>query len=107
MQATTRDKILSYITWGLIALFSILYFSLCFSIDVWTDEIFTLNLIKGNLAEITTGTIQDVHPPLYYYFAKLIYSLCGDNLFFQKILVMLPMIITLCLAPLKIKKRFG
>ena len=42
----------------------LVYLSLSFNDSVWTDEAFTMVLLRQDFAGITQGTIADVHPPL-------------------------------------------
>ena len=93
--------------WGIVLLFTGLYISLIFSHNVWTDEAFTLQLLRGNMAEIITGTAQDVHPPLYYLYAKLFTMFLGDSLLVQKIVVIIPMVATLIVGATVVRCHFG
>ena len=43
---------------------------LCFSGDIWYDELFTMGLAGQSLSELTAITAADVHPPLYYMIVK-------------------------------------
>ena len=54
--------------------------TLVFNKSIWYDEVYSLNLVKGNFAQIVSGTAQDVHPPLYYLILKL-GLLIGNGLF--------------------------
>ena len=60
-----KAHVMDILIWGLIVFFSLLYVSLIFNYNIWTDEAFTLTLVQGNLKEIIEGTANDVHPPLY------------------------------------------
>ncbi|MBQ7614441.1 MAG: hypothetical protein IJU77_05305 [Butyrivibrio sp.] len=39
---------------------------LCFSIDIWYDELFSMEFSSRSAAELIGLTARDVHPPLYY-----------------------------------------
>ncbi len=54
--------------------FCLLCFSLwnCFFDSVISDEVFTLYIIDGSYLDIIINTIQDVHPPLYYFITKFV-----------------------------------
>lgn len=93
--------------WLPAAVFTLLYFTLIFNRNIWSDEGFTIQLIQGTPAQITLGTAQDVHPPLYYYYAKLFQAVFGHSLKVQKIAAILPMTATLVLGPTRIHRRFG
>ena len=49
--------------WGSVVLFTLLYLSLIFNNNVWTDEIFSVNLFRENFGQIIMDTAEDVHPP--------------------------------------------
>lgn len=49
---------------------------LCFSNDIWYDELFTVGLAEHSYGELVRLTAADVHPPLYYCLVKLFADLC-------------------------------
>ena len=49
---------------------------LCFSSDIWYDELFTVGMIEHSYGELVRFTAADVHPPLYYCIVKLFVELC-------------------------------
>ena len=93
--------------WGSVLIFTALYISLIFNQNVWTDEIFTMKLLKEDFAGIVEGTAKDVHPPLYYLIAKTAQLLFGESLQVQKIVTLIPMSLTLALGAGKLRKQFG
>lgn len=93
--------------WGSVLFFTVLYISLIFNHNIWTDEAFTLQLLKGNVAEIISGTAKDVHPPLYYLYAKLFTVFGGNSLLVQKIAVVIPMAATLIIGATVVRRHFG
>ena len=99
-----RVRILS---WGGVAFFTLLYVSLIFNQNVWTDEIFTLKLIQNDFARIVEGTAADVHPPLYYFVARAALLLFGDSLQVQKLVTIVPMSLTLLLGATKVRRLFS
>lgn len=98
---------MSILIWGTIIFFNGLYVSLIFNHNIWTDEAFTLQLITGNFREIVVGTARDVHPPLYYIFAKLVCLVFGKDLQALKILSILFMLCWLVFITVKMRKLFG
>lgn len=92
--------------WGLVLFFTGLYSTLLFNHNIWTDEAFTLQLLRGGVKEIITGTAADVHPPLYYLYAKLFAVIFGQSLIVQKIAAILPMTATLVLIAIIVRKYF-
>lgn len=93
--------------WGSVVLFTLLYLSLIFNNNVWTDEIFSVNLFRENFGQIIMDTAEDVHPPLYYFLGRIFRLLFGDSLQVQKILTIIPMSLTLVLGATKIRRFFG
>ena len=49
---------------------------LCFSSDIWYDELFTVGMAEHSYGELVSFTAKDVHPPLYYCIVKLVLDLC-------------------------------
>ncbi len=97
----------SALIWGSATVFTLLYLSLIFNQNVWTDEIFTMKLLEGNFQEIIEGTAKDVHPPLYYFVAKIAQIIFGKSLQVQKIAALIPMSLTLVLGATKVRRLFG
>lgn len=108
-----EDKNLKYerfyivFIWSIVAGFTALYISLVFNHNIWTDEAFTLQLLQGNVKDIIMGTAKDVHPPLYYLYAKLFMVIFGDSLLVQKVAAIIPMTATLAIGATLIRKNFG
>ncbi len=102
-----KDKFMPICIWGLVAFFTGLYVSLLFNHNIWTDEAFTLQLLRGNIKDIIMGTAADVHPPLYYLYAKVFYALFGEALIVQKIAAIIPMTATLVFIATIVRKEFG
>jgi len=102
-----KTHIMDILIWGLIGFFSLLYVSLLFNYNIWTDEAYTLQLIHGNLKEITLGTAEDVHPPLYYYYCKLFFDITNESLWVQKFITIIPQVGTYVLIATVFRKKFG
>lgn len=49
---------------------------LCFSPDIWYDELFTVSMAEHSYGELVRFTAADVHPPLYYIIVKFFLELC-------------------------------
>ena len=99
----------NWVPWILIAGFGVVYLSLCFNNNIWTDEGFTIDLLRNcnTFAEVCDFTAADVHPPLYYLILKVFTDLFGMNLTLMKIVSILPMLMTMALGPLLFQKEFG
>lgn len=87
---------------------TVLYISLIFNQNIWTDEAFTIQLVgNNNLTGIIKGTANDVHPPLYYLITKLFVTLFGSSFQIYKFVSIIPMALTMLLAVLMIRPWFG
>lgn len=96
------------IIWGLILGSFFVYLSLCFNQNVHTDEAFTMGMIHYNsFAQLISKSAADVHPPLYYLIGEAASSILGPSLLVQKLVVILPVILTAVLGAVKIRKEFG
>lgn len=107
MNLRKKENLWSALIWGSTTVFTLLYISLIFNQNVWTDEIFTMKLLEGNFREIVEGTVVDVHPPLYYFVAKLAQMIFGKSLQVQKLVTIVPMTLTMVLGATKIRRMFG
>lgn len=87
--------------------------SLCFSDDIWYDELFTMGLADQSLSELTAITAADVHPPLYYIIVKLFLGVFGaersgvEPVMIAKLVSVLPFLLCMLYAVTKIRKYFG
>lgn len=107
MKKYVLNNLWNILIWGTISLFTILYISLIFNINVTTDEIFTLKLIKENLGGIIQGTADDVHPPLYYFYAKIFELISPQNIHLQKFVTIIPMTGLFIYVGLHFRKYIG
>lgn len=86
---------------------------LCFSQDIWYDELFTIGMIEHSYGELIHFTAQDVHPPLYYCITKLIVDLCkliipsANTIMIAKAVSVLPYFLLLVYALCFLRTRFG
>ena len=86
---------------------------LCFSNDIWYDELFTMGLACRPLSDLVAITAKDVHPPLYYIIARF-FLLLGrtvngnaDPVVIVKLVSVLPFFLCSFYAVTKIRKEFG
>lgn len=92
----------------LIAVMTILYVSLIFNQNIWTDEAFTMQLVEsGSVLEIIKGTAVDVHPPLYYLITYFFVTLFGTSVQVYKIVSIIPMVLSMALGFFYVKPWFG
>ncbi|MCI9013061.1 MAG: hypothetical protein HFI59_03800 [Lachnospiraceae bacterium] len=86
---------------------------LCFSNDIWYDELFTVGMIGHSYGELVGLTARDVHPPLYYMITKFFVDLCKlilpgvHAVAVAKIVSVLPYFVLLFYSVTFIRKRFG
>lgn len=87
--------------------------ALCFSNDIWYDELFTVGMVEHSYGELVRFTAADVHPPLYYCMVKLFADLCKllapgvGTVIPAKLVSTLPYFILLLYAVTFMRKRFG
>lgn len=98
---------MTILLWAIILLYAGICVTLIFNNNIWTDEAFTMELLQNPVKGILEGTAGDVHPPLYYLIAKLGQVVFGPSLQVQKLVVILPVILTMMLGAVKVRKRFG
>jgi len=102
-----KVNIYTILIWGIVILFTGLYFSLIFSINIVTDEAFTLKVLRLDLTGMFELMARDVHPPIFYLYIKPFYLLFGESLIALKIAVLIPMVLTLVVGATIIRKHFG
>lgn len=86
---------------------------LCFSNDIWYDELFTVGMIEHSYGELIGFTARDVHPPLYYMITKAFVDLwkmispAAGTVMAAKVVSVLPYFILLLYCVTFIRRRFG
>lgn len=86
---------------------------LCFSTDIWYDELFTVGMSVHSYGEFIRFTAQDVHPPLYYCITRAVLDLCKlispstDTVIIIKIVSVIPYFLLLFYAVTFLRKRFS
>lgn len=92
----------------MILVFTGLYISLIFNRNIWTDEAYTMELVRENhFWGIIRNTANDVHPPLYYLIVKCFVLLLGDAFPVYKVVSIIPMALTMMLAISHIRPWWG
>lgn len=80
-------------------LFTVMYVSLIFNKNIWTDEAYTMELVRENhFWGIIQNTANDVHPPLYYLIVKCFVIIFGDTFVVYKAVSVIPMVLAMLLA---------
>ncbi|MCM1154278.1 MAG: hypothetical protein NC314_13725 [Roseburia sp.] len=104
------------IGWSLIAIGFIMLCNsirLCFSEDIWYDELFTVGMAEHSYGEFIRFTAKDVHPPLYYCIVKMVLDLCKlvipaiDTVIVIKLISVIPYFLLLLYALTLVRKKFG
>lgn len=86
---------------------------LCFSEDIWYDELFTVSMAEHSYGELVRFTAADVHPPLYYIIVKFFAELCkllilgAGTVIPAKLVSTLPYLLLLLYSVTWIRKRWG
>lgn len=101
-----KDKKIDWLIALLIAFVSIVYITLIFNDSVWGDEAYTMLMLKKDYVGIVKSTAADVHPPLYYFIAKLFTIIFGYSVTGVKIASVIPVILVMIFVQKKSKKIF-
>ncbi len=92
---------------------------LSFSIDIWYDELFTMEFVKRPVGEMLGLAARDVHPPLYYLIVRAFIvvfdalGILGDGAMkiapeeLAKLVSILPFFVIMLYGVTVIRKRFG
>ena len=108
---SVRDGI-GYLFLGISVIMLCKSLMLCFSSDIWYDELFTVGMIKHSYGDLIAFTARDVHPPLYYCIVKFLVDLCKlisaqtNPVVIAKMVSVLPYFILLLYSVTFIRKRF-
>lgn len=84
-----------------------------FGDDIWYDEVFSLNFAKKSFWDIVSLTAKDVHPPLYYFYLKIVTTLLSflapgmSFIVCAKMASVIPWMVIMILAVTIIRKKFG
>ncbi|MBD5490270.1 MAG: hypothetical protein HDR13_16045 [Lachnospiraceae bacterium] len=105
--------ILGYLFLGISAVLLLRSLMLCFSNDIWYDELFTVGMIEHSYGDLIEFTARDVHPPLYYCIVKFVLELCklistqANAVMIAKVVSVLPYFILFAYSVTFIRRRFG
>lgn len=105
--------IFGYLFLGISAVMLLRSLMLCFSNDIWYDELFTVGMIEHSYGDLIAFTARDVHPPLYYCIVKFVLELCKlisaqtNTVVIAKVVSVLPYFILFVYSVTFIRKRFG
>lgn len=104
---TGKNKKQNLILLGIIAVFSILYISLCFNYNLGVDEAYSVRTFNKDWPELIQRTAGDTHPPLYYFIARTALLIFGEQIPKFKLAVAVFGVLSLSLSLIYIKPRFG
>lgn len=112
-QNYTSGDMIGYLLLGISVMMLGKSLMLCFSSDIWYDELFTVGMIEHSYGELVRFTAADVHPPLYYCIVKLFVKLCklvvpgANTVVLAKLASILPYGILMLYSVTFIRRRFG
>lgn len=102
-----------YLLLGISVVMLVKSLTLCFSNDIWYDELFTVGMIEHSYSELIGFTARDVHPPLYYMITKFFVDLCKlifvdmSTIAAAKIVSVVPYFVLLGYCVTFIRRRFS
>jgi len=86
---------------------AIMYVLLIGKTDLLSDEAYSLNMMRHDIADICAITAADVHPPLYYILLKMALWPFGYSVMAGRIFSIIPMVLLLIFAGIKLKTIWG
>lgn len=113
MKSRIKDNILAAL---LITISIVGMVIICFTIrsnDIWYDEVFSMEFATRSFDDIVRLTGADVHPPLYYFYLKVIIDFGAliapvvSAVIWAKIASIIPMAVLFILSMTVIRKEFG
>lgn len=108
-----KKDVIGYFFLGISVMMLLKSLMLCFSNDIWYDELFTVGMIEHSYGDLIALTARDVHPPLYYCIVKFIVDLCklfsaqANTVTVAKAVSVLPFFVILVYSVSLVRKRFG
>ena len=78
---------------------------------IWSDEAFSLNVIRGTYQNVIQSVAYDMHPPLYFitlkFFVETFSKIYSQPIIIAKIFSLIPLVILLIFGFTVIKKNYG
>lgn len=87
--------------------FLILYLMLTGKDNIWMDEAFSFALVRHSFSEIWRITAADVHPPLYYWYLKVLTAPFHYSMRAAQIASVLPYLFILVFGGMQFRKYFS
>lgn len=73
----------------------------------WGDEGYSIQMAQRSVSDMISTTAGDVHPPLYYLLAQLLYHTLGNHGFTYHLSALLPYIVIVIIGCSVVKRYFG
>ncbi|MCR5591927.1 MAG: glycosyltransferase family 39 protein [Lachnospiraceae bacterium] len=89
------------------AVFSCIYLSLVWNSNVWMDEAFSASLVHTDFSGVIKRSMADTLPPLYNILLFGMTKVFGYSIPVMKITSVIPMLLTLVLGAVKVRRRFS
>ena len=90
-----------------VIVFAGVFLSLVWNSNVWMDEAFSASLVHTDFADVLKRSMADTLPPFYNILLKAATSVFGYSIAVMKITSIVPMILTLVIGAVTVRRRFG
>ncbi|MBD5537252.1 MAG: hypothetical protein HDQ99_16670 [Lachnospiraceae bacterium] len=107
MKAWEQEKIRKLFAIVFVVVLTIIPLSLCFNRSVWLDEAFSLRWSTLPFPNFVKRIVEDVHPPLYYLFLRMVLTLTNNSLFAAKIFSVAAVTLLFVIGAVFVRKEFG
>lgn len=102
-----KQKRFSAAYYGILIIAGVLYALLALSSNIWADEAYTLAMLPHSFPEIWRITAADVHPPLYYFLAKLFTLPFGYSQYALRLFSGICFFLTIAIGGAELSRLFG
>ena len=103
----SSDGVFALTAYILVVICGAIFISLTFNNNVWLDEAFTASLVDTDMAGVIKRSMADTLPPLYNILLKMSTDIFGYSIPVMKITSAVPMIATMLLGAVTVRRRFG
>lgn len=97
----------SFIPFIIMAFCTAVFITLTNNQNVWLDEAFTATLVHTGYREVLSRSMADTLPPLYNLYLKFMTSTFGYKVPVMKITSVIPMVATMLVGAVTVRRRFG
>ena len=102
-----KQKRFSAAYYGILIIAGVLYALMALSDNIWADEAYTLAMLPHSFGEIWRITAADVHPPLYYFAAKLFSAAFGYSQYAVRLLSGICFFLTIAIGGAELTRLFS